>query len=761
MVVSIDEIKSMAAVNGYRVFPCSDKQPLINGGCHAGSNDPAQIEEWWKKWPKAQVGIATGHNNVWVLDVDIDLAKDKNGFNTLEKFVDENGPLPHGPYVNTPRGGRHYYFTAPEHLLPKNSVERIGHALDTRGLGGYVIAPPTPGYEWQEGYLPIPEAPKWLLDAYWNAGKKTTDKPTPKTSEGIPIPSPALLSPTNDKASNYNRRAVELECASVRSASEGTRNATLNKAALKLGHLVAGAGLSESFVRGELYAAAIAAGLSDLEAQRTIQSGISKGMDEPRTPVLRGGISVVPLPQHGGQYGGAEVEQQREAICYPLTDMGNAERFRDANSDRIAWDMHAGVWRIWNEKIWAVATHEQILKEAFAVARMIQMEAVGKVEDEYARIMKWSIKSESNDKLSAMIALAKAHLCLPSDRFDADKWLLNCNNGMVNLQNGELEPFDRWRFITRLCPVDFVPGATDKILEKVLLDAMPEEELRRYTQKLIGYTLAGDTSEEVMAFVYGPEASAKSTLTEAVRRMMGTYATVVEPDVFMTKPINGGATPELARLKGARMVLTSESDEGKAIAAGLIKRLSGNDTISCRELYKTTFEYQPQFKIWLVSNFRPRVDANDGAMWRRLRVMPFEHTIPTEKRDPRIKLAMIKTQAQRALLAWAVEGCILWQAEGLKPPEIVQKAGEEYRESQDSLADFFRDYVEFVQVSDTFWETSQALRDIYKEYAEKNDVPERFRVSSKKMAEVLKGKGCKISHGRYGSKIHGIKLKFS
>ena len=178
-----------------------------------------------------------------------------------------------------------------------------------------------------------------------------------------------------------------------------------------------------------------------------------------------------------------------------------------------------------------------------------------------------------------------------------------------------------------------------------------------FYRRAVGYSLTGHTSEEVLFFAHGPTATGKSSKLEAIRGVLGDYAATADFETFLKRHGDAGIRNDVARLAGARLVISVEVDDGKALAEGLLKLLTGGDTVAARFLYRETFEFRPVFKLWLAANDRPRVNADDAAMWRRILQLPFVNVIPEAERDERVKLALRNDPAvQTAILAWAVQG---------------------------------------------------------------------------------------------------------
>jgi len=700
--------------------------------------DLATIQRWLRNGHN--LGLRTGQISGGVVAVDIDNGADVTGLD-----------LPDTVQVRTGSGGTHLYYLSDVPL--RNSVGKIAPHVDFRGDGGQVVFPGSVHPDTLQKYeftrspweIPVAPLPAWIKD--------TLTAPRP-THPPPPIATPAPK-PTNG-ITPYAAAALAGESATVAAAQPGSRNHTLYTAALKLGGLVAAGALPENDVKVVLATAAISAGLPEDEALKTLSSGLAAGMTTPR---------VLPEPTHKPAPPDAPPPDQSsepEASAAPenarhCTDIGNAERFAARNIGKILFDCALQGWRVWNGRAWAADNTGAVTRLAVATARSIRGEAMEATDKDQAdSLWKWAHRSESRERLSAMMDLARAihPMATPGPRFDADPWLFNCANGTLDLRTGKLRTFSPTDLITRQSPIAFDPVARHELFDRVLTEALPDPDLRTYLQLAAGYSLCGSTREEVMFFIYGPEASAKSTFTEALSHVLGGYSTTADPETFLKKQGDAGVRQDIARLAGLRLVLTSEVDAGKQFAEGLVKRITGGDVMVARYLYGKEFCFRPQFKLWLVANHQPRADAQDGALWRRIRVLPFDRSIPKEQRDPTVKQTML-TECGPALLAWAVQGCLLWQKNGLRDAPRVANATEQYRADQDPLSGFFSDRCHFIP---TAWTMSKDIFNAYHAWAAENGVSTRFQVSPKRLAEALKQRGCLSQHFRDGFAWSGISL---
>jgi len=374
------------------------------------------------------------------------------------------------------------------------------------------------------------------------------------------------------------------------------------------------------------------------------------------------------------------------------TDLGNARRLVAGYGKNLRFCHESGKWLFWNGEIWA--TDDSGIVERFAkdTVRKIYLEAGDTANGTDRQALgKHGLKSEAEARLHAMVNLAKTEPDIPVNisALDADPWLLNCRNGTLDLRTGKLLPHHPGNLCTKTIPVAYDPHAKCPTWKEFLRRVMAEKpELIKFLQRPIGYALTGSTGEQVLFFLYGTGANGKSTFIETCRNLLGDYAQQSEFDTFVTKK-NDGPRNDIARLRGARLVAAVEAAQGRQLAENVIKQVTGGDTVTARFLYHEHFEYLPQFKLFLVANHKPVIVGTDEAIWRRIRLIPFTVTIPRDQRD---KQLLEKLRAELpGILAWAVRGCLQWQADGLGEPEAVSIATADYKREMDVMADFIEE----------------------------------------------------------------------
>jgi putative DNA primase/helicase len=461
----------------------------------------------------------------------------------------------------------------------------------------------------------------------------------------------------------------------------------------------------------------------------------------------------------------ATVEQLRSNLrvvaggqTFRRTDQGNAERLVAEHGHDLRYAPGIG-WLASDGRRWRRDEDGEPLRRMKSTVRGMYVEAAGLDDDtDRKAAAKWAATSESESRLRAAVSLAESELdiIVRSTDLDAAPLLLNVENGTLDLSTGRLREHRRADLLTKLAPVTYRPDARSRRWERFLADVTGGDlELAEFLQRAVGYTLTGDTGEEVLFFAHGPAATGKTTMLEALKGVLGDYAATADFEAFLARPASGGARSDIARLAGARLVIGVEVDDGKRLAEGLLKQLTGGDTITARFMYRDLFEFRPAFKLWLAANHRPKVNGDDEAMWRRILQIPFTNVVPPDQRDPSLKRALTADPDVRsAILTWAVQGCLEWQQHGLGIPAAVRDYTAEYRAENDPLADWLTDCCALTPDAAT---SAGDLRASYEHHAQRNgDRP----ISSRKFGEALRARGCTPHRGAQGRRgWNGIALQ--
>jgi putative DNA primase/helicase len=406
---------------------------------------------------------------------------------------------------------------------------------------------------------------------------------------------------------------------------------------------------------------------------------------------------------------------------FRLTDLGNAERLVADHGKDLRFAPGVG-WLAWDGRRWKRDRDGEATRRAKKTVRSIYATA-SEIDDpeERKQLAAWAKQSENESRLRAAVKLAETELdvIVTTEALDADPWLFNAANGTIDLQTGELREHRRGDLLTRISTVVYDPEARSEVWDASLERATRGKEgLAEFLQRAVGYSATGFTREDKLFFAHGPTATGKSSLLEAIKAALGEYAATADFETFLKRHGDAGIRNDIARLAGARFVVSIEVDEGKSLAEGLVKMLTGGDTVAARFLYHETFEFLPVFKLWLAANTRPRASADDGALWRRILLVPFTEVIPEAERDERVRITLrTSSEVQTAILAWAVKGCLAWQQTGLKPPPCVLDYTSEYRAENDPLRDWLDDCCEIDRHA---WTAYADLRQSYEAWCEKN-----------------------------------------
>ncbi len=369
-----------------------------------------------------------------------------------------------------------------------------------------------------------------------------------------------------------------------------------------------------------------------------------------------------------------------------ITEDVLALEFTRRHRDELRYVHEWGKWLRWDGRRWA----DERTLAVFDLARDITRDAVTGAKD--ARLM---ARIESAATVAAIVTLARAdraHARVGED-FDSDVWMLNTPSGTVDLRTGHIRPHRREDAITKVTPVS--PLDAEASLWRCCLETWTEGnvELQAFLQRLCGYFLTGSVREEVLPIVHGPGANGKSKFVETIRSCMGSdYCGGVAMETLIVT--NGEQHPtDVADLRGKRLAVAVETEEGRRLAESKVKMLTGGDRLRARYMRRDFFEFNPTHKLLIVGNHRPALRNVDEAMRRRLLLVPFEAHIPPEQRDPDLAL---KLAAERpAILRWMLDGCLAWQREGLRPPGRVKAATADYFETADSFGRWAEDCLVF------------------------------------------------------------------
>jgi len=318
-----------------------------------------------------------------------------------------------------------------------------------------------------------------------------------------------------------------------------------------------------------------------------------------------------------------------------------------------------------------------------------------------ARFQRLNSKRGSSNCLYWARALSDS-LRIHGEDFDRDPMLLACANGVLELRSGRFRPGRPDDYLVKAVPhewagIETPAPAWEAFLSEIFQD---DGELIDYLRRLFGYGITGLVSEHIIPVLHGVGRNGKGTLIETIRYVLGPLAQPIPSEMLLEQRFGRSSTapsPDLMSLKGLRIAFASETDEGSRFSSSRAKWLSGGDLITARNPHdKHTSTFAPTHLLCLLTNHLPRAAGDDFAFWQRIHLVPFKIKFVDkpagELERPRDKDLPARLRAEApGILAWLVRGCLEWQRDGLNPPQVVLRATEAYRFSEDTIAEFVED----------------------------------------------------------------------
>lgn len=421
---------------------------------------------------------------------------------------------------------------------------------------------------------------------------------------------------------------------------------------------------------------------------------------------------------------------------FDCTDSGNVERLLAYCGNRFRYVPTWQRFMVWDGVRWVPDPKgTQLLGMTAEVAERVKAEAAAADDkDEADRLWSWWSASRSAARRKAMVELSRgeaAALARP-ETFDARPMLFNAENGTIDLTTGELHPFKSADMLTQVADVVFNPKAKAPLWEQFLAEVLPDPEVREFLQTYVGYCLSGSVKERLIVVFYGLGRNGKSVLLRVLYSLLGPYCGTIRPDMLLAKGHDPHPTEEAALL-GKRLVVTSEVQKGRRFDEQKVKGLTGGDVRAARRMHEDFWDLTPTAKIIVAANHKPGVSDASDSFWDRMALVPFKVRIPDEKVDKDL-LDKLSNELP-GILNWAVAGAVRWSKNGITVPAAIRDAGDSYRASEDRLAEFFADCIEFTPLGQL---KHSDVMELAKEWAGKNNV---FVPSDKAIGERLQEGG--------------------
>lgn len=411
-------------------------------------------------------------------------------------------------------------------------------------------------------------------------------------------------------------------------------------------------------------------------------------------------------PSIAGAAGGLEVPalpspfvdaRDGTATTRPLTELGNALRMMDAHGANLRYVPEADGWIVWQGGAWAWDRHGAAVRSlAATLPARIYSEGAGNLYegDKYA---KWARQSQQSGTIKAAVSLLSdmPAIRVPLTLLDADPMVVGINGArhVVDLRFGTVRAAEQTDYVTKSLAVAEAGRADACPRWRLFLAEVfnHDRQMIDWYWRFLGYLLTGSVKEQCFVFQYGHGSNGKGTLVELLKFIMGDYGRAISVETLTDSRRNAGqASPDLASLIGARLAITSETENDNSLAETLVKTITGSDTISVRQLYAPPVDFLPQFKLMISGNHKPIIRGTDNGIWRRVRLVPFTREFTRSEMDADLPVKL-RSEAPH-IVAWMVQGCLEWQRRGLADvPAVVEAATSEYRTEMDLVGRFIEE----------------------------------------------------------------------
>ena len=640
------------------MFPLHDKRrPCVQWKQYQTERaSKEQVFRWWDEHPDAWIGVALGPIS-GILRVDVE----GSGYAELVRL----GGLPDTLSFKSP-GGHGYLFQHCDGVTTKQVYAGADEhdELRVQAAGAYTCLPPSPGYSWLNDLQPS-AIPRWMLDYYSAITLKDLERelrPTLRLPDSNEVLEALAFIPPDD----YDKW-VQVGMA-LHNSSEDLLSTwdTWSRRSTKY---------------------------KEGECERKWRSFID------------GGLTTRSILYWAEPYGYRTVNKHE-----PLTELGNARILARMGEGKILHSDKWG-WLAWDGCRWSMEGGEKATVElqkrvleyrlSRALSSLQRYVQANRDAEDFERRKKSKLafvvairRHEAEQPIRGARVLAESEPALSCDyrRFNVNPWKLCCVNGTLDLRNGEMLRSDPSDMCTQLCPTAYIEDAEcprwTRFLEEVFAGDL---KLVSWVQKLLGYCLTGIVKEHVLPILHGTGRNGKSTLIKAMQTVLGPdYSGTTSSGFLMASRAESHPT-KLVALYGRRFIADLETGDGAKLNEELVKRITGDDEIQARRMHENFWSFKPTHKLFLCTNYEPRIRGMDIAIWSRIKMIPF--TVSFAGREDRELDSTLAKEAS-GILRWMLQGCFRWQQEGLGESESVTKATDEYRGEQDTVGAFYAERIE-------------------------------------------------------------------
>jgi putative DNA primase/helicase len=372
----------------------------------------------------------------------------------------------------------------------------------------------------------------------------------------------------------------------------------------------------------------------------------------------------------------------------PWTELGYARRLIRVYGGKLRYVPAWNQWLAWDGHRWAADTTGQAPRWMKVIARRLTTDAMAHTDESRRKaLVSLARRAESSAGVKGALTLAgtEKDVVVRAEDLDADPFLLNCANGTLDLRTGQLRGHDPADLITKITGAADDPAAHGAAFTAFLERVQPAPAMRAYLARLIGHALEGKVLEHILPIFHGDGANGKGTFTGAILAALGDYADAADPDLLNARTFDAHPTG-VADLFGLRLAVLHESDYGRRLAEGTVKRLTGGDRLKARRMREDFWHFEPSHTFMMLTNHKPLITGQDEGIWRRLRLVPWDVVIPPDERDDHLG-DRLRLESDY-ILTWLVRGYQEWRRQGLAEPGQVTNATAAYRADSDDLGRF-------------------------------------------------------------------------